>query len=86
MEKLFSLIRNVHTASGTHLASYSKFTEVPSPKEKRPVSEIDHSRQFIPEVKNEWSYTLYVLRALAGTTYLYLNNILNIKSNSMDSW
>jgi hypothetical protein len=27
MEKLFSLIQNVHTASGTHLASYSTFTE-----------------------------------------------------------
>jgi len=29
MRKLFPLIQNVHTASGTHLASYSGFTEVP---------------------------------------------------------
>jgi hypothetical protein len=34
MEKLFSLIQNIHTASATHLASYSWFTEVRSSEGK----------------------------------------------------
>ena len=34
------------------------------------MSEVDHSRQFNTEFKNELSYTLiYALLALAGTTY-----------------
>jgi len=34
MGKLFYLVQNVHTASGTHLASYSRSTEVPSSEGK----------------------------------------------------
>jgi hypothetical protein len=48
------------------LASYSRLTEVPSSEEKRPVREVDHSRQFNTEVKNEWSYTLISAIRLIG--------------------
>jgi hypothetical protein len=58
MMGLFSLGICVHAGSGAHPVSYPMRTGSSYLGVKRPGREADHSLPPIPEVKNEWCYTI----------------------------
>jgi hypothetical protein len=74
--KRFSLLQSVTNISGTHQAPC--WGEVLIPGIKRQECEVDHSRPYSAEVKNEWSNTsnfnIYSYHTL-GQLYLYFTFI-----------